>query len=148
MYAGIGERDQGMIAQDPTKHPGSIIRIKIDGAIPDDNPKYAGYPDWLPEIFQIGLRNPQGISKSPHDGNIYFSQHGPMGGDNIATVKFGGNLGWKNIAWGGKEYSGKKIGNRPFKKNMISILSHGFHRLELEIFYFTKVMFLKNGQEI
>lgn len=116
LYAGIGERDQGMIAQDPTKHPGSIIRIKIDGAIPEDNPKYAGYPNWLPEIFQIGLRNPQGISKSPHDGNIYFSQHGPMGGDNIATVKFGGNLGWKNIAWGGKEYSGKKIGNRPFKK--------------------------------
>ncbi len=116
LYAGIGERDQGMIAQDPTKHPGSIIRIKIDGTIPKDNPKFIGYPNWLPEIFQIGLRNPQGVSKSPHDGKIYFSQHGPMGGDNIATIKFGGNLGWKDIAWGGKEYSGKKIGNEPFKK--------------------------------
>ena len=116
LYAGIGERDHGMIAQDPTKHPGSIIRIKIDGKIPKDNPKFRGYSDWLPEIFQIGLRNPQGVSKSPHDGQIYFSQHGPMGGDNIATVKFGGNLGWKDIAWGGKEYSGKKISNEPFKK--------------------------------
>ena len=116
LYAGIGERDHGMIAQDPTKHPGSIIRIKIDGQIPKDNPKFKGYSSWLPEIFQIGLRNPQGVSKSPHDGRIYFSQHGPMGGDNIAIVKFGGNLGWKDIAWGGKEYSGKKIGDEPFKK--------------------------------
>jgi len=116
LYAGIGERDQGMIAQDPTKHPGSLIRIKIDGTIPKDNPKYLGYANWLPEIFQIGLRNPQGITKSPHDDKIYFSQHGPMGGDNIAVVKFSGNLGWKDIAWGGKEYSGVKIGDKPFKK--------------------------------
>ena len=42
--------------------------------------------EWLPEIFQIGLRNPQGMTISPHDGKIFFSQHGPMGGDNLGIV--------------------------------------------------------------
>ena len=54
-----------MIAQDPTKHPGSIIRIHLDGKIPKDNPKFKNKEDWLPEIFQIGVRNPQGMDFSP-----------------------------------------------------------------------------------
>ena len=100
-----------MIAQDPTKHPGSIIRIMTNGKIPEDNPYILEKKkDWLPEIFQIGLRNPQGMAISPHDGEIYFSNHGPRGGDSIGVVKFSENYGWKNIAWGGTEYSGKKIG--------------------------------------
>jgi quinoprotein glucose dehydrogenase len=42
IFASIGERGQGMIAQDPTQHPGSIIRIHLDGSIPKDNPKFEG----------------------------------------------------------------------------------------------------------
>ena len=42
LFASAGERGQGMIAQDPTKHPGSIIRIHADGSIPRDNPKFEG----------------------------------------------------------------------------------------------------------
>ena len=38
LFASAGERGKGMIAQDPTKHPGSIIRIHLDGSIPKDNP--------------------------------------------------------------------------------------------------------------
>ena len=117
IYASFGERGLGMIAQDPTKHPGSIIRINTDGSIPNDNPAFKGYSDWLPEIYLIGVRNPQGITVSPSDGNIYFSQHGPKGGDNIGKVEYAANFGWKDIAWGGTEYSGKKIGTAPFKKN-------------------------------
>ena len=62
-----------MIAQDPTKHPGSIIRITIDGSIPKDNPKFQGKSDWLPEIYQIGIRNPQGLTLSPFDKKIYMA---------------------------------------------------------------------------
>ena len=50
LFATAGERGQGMIAQDGTKHPGSIIRIHTDGSIPTDNPKFEGKPKWLPEI--------------------------------------------------------------------------------------------------
>ena len=116
LYASFGDRGMGMIAQDPTKHPGSIIRINLDGSIPEKNPANMLNTNWLPEIFQIGLRNPQGMTISPFDGNIYFSQHGPRGGDTVGKVNFAGNFGWKEIAWGGTEYSGIKIGDVPFKK--------------------------------
>ena len=62
LFASAGERGAGMIAQDPTKHPGSIIRIHLDGSIPKDNPKFKGKEKWLPEIYQIGVRNPQGLT--------------------------------------------------------------------------------------
>ena len=117
LYVSFGERDERTTPQDHRKHPGSILRIKTDGSIPKDNPAFKGYDEWLPEIFQIGLRNPQGITLSPYNNEIYFSQHGPMGGDNLGKVKFAGNLGWKEIAWGGREYSGKKIGKSPFKNS-------------------------------
>ncbi len=110
LYASAGERGQGMIAQDPTKHPGSIIRIHKDGSIPKDNPKFLGKKNWLPEIYQIGIRNPQGLTLSPYDEKIYLSNHGARGGDWFGEAKKGENYGWKILGWGGKNYSGTKIG--------------------------------------
>ena len=110
LFASVGERGQGMIAQDASKHPGSIIRIHLDGKIPKDNPKFLDKKDWLPEIFQIGVRNPQGLTLSPFDQKIYISNHGAKGGDWFGEVKKGENYGWKILGWGGTNYSGTKIG--------------------------------------
>ena len=110
LYITAGERGQGMIAQDASKHPGSVIRISLDGSIPKDNPKFKGKKDWLPEIFQIGIRNPQGLSLSPFDDKIYMTNHGAKGGDWFGTANFGENYGWKILGWGGTNYSGTKIG--------------------------------------
>ena len=110
IYASAGERGQGMIAQDPTKHPGSIIKIHKNGNIPKDNPKFNGKKNWLPEIYQIGIRNPQGLTLSQFDGKIYLSNHGAKGGDWFGEAKKGENYGWKILGWGGKNYSGTKIG--------------------------------------
>ena len=110
LFASVGERGQGMIAQDASKHPGSIIRIHIDGKIPKDNPKFLNKKDWLPEIYQIGVRNPQGLALSPFDQKVYISNHGAKGGDWFGEVKKGENYGWKILGWGGTNYSGTKIG--------------------------------------
>ncbi len=110
LYITAGERGQGMIAQDHTKHPGSIIRINLDGTIPKDNPKFVDKKNWLPEIYQIGVRNPQGMSLSPFDNKIYLTNHGARGGDWFGTANFGENYGWKILGWGGTNYSGTKIG--------------------------------------
>ena len=110
LFASVGERGKGMIAQDPTKHPGSIIRIYTDGSIPKDNPKFKGKPNWLSEIYQIGVRNPQGLTLSPYDKKIYLSNHGARGGDWFGEAKKGENYGWKILGWGGTNYSGTKIG--------------------------------------
>jgi len=110
LYITVGERGKGMIAQDPTKHPGSIIRVHLDGKIPKDNPKFKGKKDWNPKIYQIGVRNPQGMDLSPFDNKIYLTNHGAKGGDWFGEAKFGENYGWKILGWGGKNYSGIKIG--------------------------------------
>ena len=110
LFASLGERGMGMIAQDASTHPGSIIRIHLDGSIPKDNPKFKGKKKWLPEIFQIGVRNPQGLVVSQYDEKIYMSNHGAKGGDWFGEVKKGENYGWKILGWGGTNYSGIPIG--------------------------------------
>ena len=110
LFITAGERGKGMIAQDASKHPGSIIRINLDGSIPKDNPKFKNKKDWLPEIFQVGVRNPQGMALSPFDNKIYLSNHGAKGGDWFGTANHGENYGWKILGWGGTNYSGTKIG--------------------------------------
>ena len=110
LYITAGERGKGMIAQDPTKHPGSIIRIHLDGKIPKDNPHFKNKKNWLPEIYQIGVRNPQGMALSPFDNKIYLTNHGAKGGDWFGEAKYGENYGWKILGWGGTNYTGTRIG--------------------------------------
>ena len=110
LYITAGERGLGMIAQDGTQHPGSVIRINLDGSIPKDNPKFKKKKQWLPEIYQIGVRNPQGIALSPFNNKIYMTNHGARGGDWFGTANYGENYGWEILGWGGTNYSGSKIG--------------------------------------
>ena len=106
LYISAGERGKGDIAQDFTKHPGSIIRINLDGTIPKDNPKFNNKSNWLKEIYQIGIRNVQGMCLSPFDNNIYMTNHGARGGDWFGKLNKGGNYGWDKLYWGGTKYSG------------------------------------------
>ena len=110
LFITAGERGKGMIAQDVAKHPGSIIRIHLDGSIPKNNPKFVNKKNWLPEIYQIGVRNPQGMALSPFNNKIYLTNHGAKGGDWLGVVKAGENYGWKILGWGGTNYTGTKIG--------------------------------------
>jgi quinoprotein glucose dehydrogenase len=110
LYASIGERGKGMIAQDTSNSIGSIIRLHKNGDIPKDNP-YQDKDDWLPELYQIGVRNPQGMSLDPLTNTIFISNHGPKGGDFIGPVISGSNYGWKKVGWGGTNYSGTKVGD-------------------------------------
>jgi aldose sugar dehydrogenase len=110
LFITAGERGKGMIAQDATKHPGSIIRIHLDGSTPSNNPRFENKKNWLPEIYQIGVRNPQGMALSPFNNKIYLTNHGAKGGDWFGIVKKGENYGWKILGWGGTNYTGTKIG--------------------------------------
>ena len=110
LYISIGERGGGMIAQDVTNSIGSIIRLHKNGDIPNDNP-YQEKESWKPELYQIGVRNPQGMSLDPISQKVFISNHGPKGGDFIGPVIAGSNYGWKQIAWGGTNYSGSKVGD-------------------------------------
>ena len=71
-----------------------VLLDNLDGSSPKDNPKYRKH-EWLSEIYQIGVRNPQGMTLSPSNNKVYISNHGARGGDFFGEVKFGENYGWE-----------------------------------------------------
>ncbi len=72
---------------------GKIHRINEDGSIPADNP-FVNLPDAVPSIWSLGHRNPEGLSFNPVTGDLWESEHGPTGGDEINVIDKGHNYGW------------------------------------------------------
>ena len=99
---GIGDRGQRDPAQDTTNSIGSILRLNLDGSVPDDNP-FVGRDDVRPEIYSYGHRNPQGMALHPETGVLWEHEHGPRGGDELNKIEAGANYGWPDITYG-REY--------------------------------------------
>lgn len=116
LFFGIGDRGERDRAQELSWHNGKIIRLKMDGSVPADNP-FVSDKKALPEIYSLGHRNPQGLYYSQKDGKLYNCEHGPRGGDEINEVRKGANYGWPVITFG-REYYGPKIGEGSAKAGM------------------------------
>lgn len=86
-------------AQDLSNHQGVIVRLHDDGSVPSDNP-FVGRSDALPEIWSYGHRSPQGLVIHPETGDLWESEHGPQGGDELNLIKPGANYGWPVIGRG------------------------------------------------
>ncbi len=96
------------LAQSVTASLGKVIRITKEGQPASGNPTFT-QTGALPELYTIGHRNPQGLALHPTTGEIWQSEHGPRGGDEINRLNQGANYGWPIITYG-IEYSGEKIG--------------------------------------
>jgi len=116
LYITVGDRGRRAPAQDLLDHSGKVLRLTDSGAIPPDNP-YVGQAGARPEIYTYGHRNPQGIARHPDTGQLWVSEHGPQGGDEINILKPGANYGWPVITYG-EEYGGGKIGEGTHKPGM------------------------------
>lgn len=81
-------------ARDWSTYQGKILRLNLDGTIPDDNPVLAGVRS---HIYALGFRNPQGMAFDP-DGRLYVSDHGPSTDDELDLVMAGKNYGWPRVA--------------------------------------------------
>lgn len=97
------------LAQSVTAALGKILRITTSGQPAAGNPSFS-QSGALPELYSIGHRNPQGIAIHPVTGELWQSEHGPRGGDEINRVLGGKNYGWPTITYG-IEYSGATIGS-------------------------------------
>lgn len=86
-------------AQDLSNHHGKLIRLNEDGSVPADNP-FAGRAGVKPEIWSYGHRNMQGIAIDPATGNVWTTEHGPQGGDELNLDRPGKNYGWPVIGFG------------------------------------------------
>lgn len=102
VFFGVGDRGHRDNGQDLTTHAGTIMRLYRDGRVPLDNP-FVGRSDALPEIWSYGHRNPQGLAV--RQGQLWASEHGPRGGDELNLIEKGGNYGWAQVSLG-KEYWG------------------------------------------
>lgn len=117
VFFGIGDRGERPNAQDLTNHAGSIMRLNMDGSIPDDNP-FVNSDTSLPEIWSYGHRNPQGLVYDIKTNRLWEIEHGPRGGDEINLIKKGANYGWPVISYG-KEYWGPlAVGEGTHRKGM------------------------------
>ena len=88
---------------------GKIFRITKDGKAARGNP-FINQQGAMPEIYSYGHRNPQGLDMNPATGDLWETEFGPRGGDELNLIKAGKNYGWPVITYG-IEYSGEKIGD-------------------------------------
>ncbi|MFP3757965.1 PQQ-dependent sugar dehydrogenase, partial [Cupriavidus sp. SIMBA_020] len=98
-FISLGENNQRPTAQDLDKLQGKVVRLKVDGSVPTDNP-FVGQAGARPEIWSYGHRNPQGMALNPWTGALWEHEHGPRGGDEINLVQAGRNYGWPLATYG------------------------------------------------
>lgn len=110
LHFSIGDMARADDSQNPGKPTGKTFRIHSDGSIPADNP-FVGKEGALPAIFTIGNRNVQGMTLNPETGEIWATEHGPMGGDELNILRKGANYGWPLVTFG-VDYSGEIVSDK------------------------------------
>jgi glucose/arabinose dehydrogenase len=111
LFVTIGDRSQSPPwdkAQKLDNHLGKIIRITPDGKPAPGNP-FIGKAGALPEIWSYGHRSQEGLTINPATAELWETEHGPRGGDEINTPEAGKNYGWPVIVHG-IDYPGTTIG--------------------------------------
>jgi glucose/arabinose dehydrogenase len=122
LYLAMGDREHPPMAQDNSNHAGTVVRLRDDGSVPEDNPfvglEEDGKPAPRPEIWSYGHRDPMGLYLHPETGDLWLHEHGPRGGDELNLVKRGANYGWPIVSYG-LQYDGGPIGmGIPWKEGM------------------------------
>ena len=116
LYFAIGDRGAGYQAQDFTLPNGKVHRINKDGSIPEDNP-FVNEDGAVKSLFSLGNRNIQGMAIHPETGELWVTEHGPMGGDELNLIESGKNYGWETITYG-RNYNGMIITEETHRSGM------------------------------
>ncbi|NND09161.1 MAG: glucose sorbosone dehydrogenase [Saprospiraceae bacterium] len=117
LFFTIGDMARGDFAQNLDRPAGKIFRIWPDGSVPNDNP-FVDRSGALSAIYSFGNRNVQGLAIHPTTQKIWFTEHGPMGGDELNVLEEGGNFGWPIITYG-VDYSGEIVSEKTHMDGMI-----------------------------
>ena len=88
LYVTIGDTSRPETAQDAEALKGKILRYNPDGSILADNP-IPGSP-----VYALGLRNPFGLAFRPETGELFATDNGPAGNDELNVIRAGANYGW------------------------------------------------------
>lgn len=107
LYVTSGDNFSNATAQRQNQHQGKILRLRTDGSAAPGNP-FLGNSAWRPEIWSTGHRSPQGLAFHPLSGQLWMTEHGPQGGDELNRIGRGLNYGWPTITFG-IGYDGRPI---------------------------------------
>jgi len=114
---GSNDNSLRMKAQDLGTHAGKTLRLKDDGTAPRDNP-LASTPGAKPEIFTYGHRSGIGLAFHPETNELWQSEIGPLGGDELNILLPGRNYGWPLVSLG-RNYNGTLVSDEPwFRRGM------------------------------
>lgn len=91
LYVTTGWTENRHRPQDLSSLAGKVLRMTVDGKVPDDNPYPGSY------VYSLGHRNPQGIAWAP-DGRLFVAEHGQFANDEINQVQPSRNYGWPIIS--------------------------------------------------
>jgi glucose/arabinose dehydrogenase len=117
LYLASSHRRDPEAPQNTESLIGKIIRLNDDGSIPDDNP-FVGQAGYRPEIFSYGHRTVLGLTIHPETGDVWETENGPQGGDEVNRLQAGQNFGWP-IATYGREYDGTVASETPRPEGMV-----------------------------
>lgn len=96
---------------------GKVLRLKDDGSIPSDNP-FVKTVNANPAIWSYGHRNIQGLFADPTSKQIWSTEHGSRGGDELNLIEAGKNYGWPVVTFS-REYTGGEISNEVSRPDMV-----------------------------
>lgn len=99
LFITSGDRNYGELVADPAKHIGKILRLNADGSVPAGNP-WVGMAGRAPEVWSTGHRNPLGLTYNRLTGQLWESEFGPRGGDEVNRIQRGGDYGWMSVTQG------------------------------------------------
>jgi len=107
MYFSSSHRRNPDAPQDLSSDVGKILRLNDDGTIPKDNP-FVGKAGAKPEIYSLGHRTVLGLTFKPGTSELWETENGPQGGDEVNVIKAGKNYGWPLVTYG-RDYDGKRL---------------------------------------
>ncbi|MEM6325713.1 MAG: PQQ-dependent sugar dehydrogenase [Bacteroidota bacterium] len=111
LFLSTGERNLKDPSQDLGNHMGKLLRLNLDGSVPEDNP-FVGQEGAQPEIWSYGHRNIQSLAFHPETGDLWEAEFGPRDGDELNLIAPATNYGWPEVSWG-DNYSGTPIPDPP-----------------------------------
>ena len=103
-------------SQDRDDYAGKVVRLLDDGGIPPDNP-FVHRSGYKPGIYSIGHRNGHALVVNPETGDLWQTEQGPNGGDEINVIKAGKNYGWPKVSYG-RQYFGPYVSPQPTRRGM------------------------------
>jgi aldose sugar dehydrogenase len=111
-----GGTPDGARSQDPNDYAGKVVRLRDDGSIPPDNP-FVHRSGYKPGVFSLGHRNGHALVVNPETGDLWQTEQGPNGGDEINVLKAGKNYGWPKVSYG-RQYFGPYMSPQPSRRGM------------------------------